>query len=335
MYHLSYFQKGIFVLLACLMISSCEKDQSLLQSDVTIEDQDHPQNLMIFNDAKEFLELYKKPISEIKALQSELFDEKEFTSYMNHFNSIEEELAQLEISGQLPSSVKEIEEQFDIKIVDDPQGGKVIIPAVKSPGLAVIANEYGIYQVGETLVQISYDLAYTLPLSSVIDFTDISQTPGVTVTALFDETQNTKVTIHECIDTYFHDGTEHRLRAEWFVNYTNVPLPPANVAVPVTEIGILVRHQKRGFLGIWFGNKEDRIRADGRMTHIVQEESGSSNEIFDIDHDVFNSSRLFIDIFRGARLVNIAPNDWIVRPSWCEHASVDAGTSANCFIIGG
>jgi hypothetical protein len=319
------------------MLSACEKDTAVFPNESTSEFLEAaPKNLMVFENQKALMDMFSKPVTEIKAIQSELFVDGSFTSYGDHFASIEEELALLEVSGRLPKSIEDIEEQFDVRIEEDPDGGKMIVPAVESPGLAAIANEYGIYQVGDALVQISYDLFYSVDSAAVSDFTDLSTSPGVQIASLHEGSQNSllKSQVHECTRNYLHDGKEHRLRVQWFVDPRNIPVPGVSgVAIPAIEIFVQIRHQKRGFLGMWFANSEDRIWSDGRITHLVQSNNGNSTQPFTIDRESFNSSSLNIDVFRGARITDISPQDWILSPSWALHSSRDGGTSVNCMIV--
>ncbi len=332
------FTRAILLLVIAMffMLSACEKDTVVLQNESTSEfSEAAPKNFMVFENMKALMDMLSKPVAEIKAIQSELFIDGSFNSYSNHFASIEKELALLEASDQLPKSIREIEKQFDIRIEADPNGGNVVIPAVQSLRLGAIANQDGIYQVGDALVQLSYDLSYNVEAANVLDVTDLSTSPGVQTNALYENTSTSKAITHECIRNYFHDGKEHRLRVQWGVDYINVPIPLVSppVAVPVTNIDILIRHQKRGIFGIWFANEEDRIWTDGGVTHLVQSPSGNSTRFFSIDEQAFNSSSLGFDVFLGSRETNIAPQDWILSPSWALHSSRDHRTSVNCFIV--
>lgn len=326
----------LLVVVMFFMLSACEKDTILPQHESTTENlEPAPKNYMVFEDQEAFMKMISKPVSEIIAIQAELFVDDSFTSYKDHFASIEKELADLELSEDLPKSIRGIEEQFGIRIEEDPEGGKVIIPAVRSLRLAAIANEHGVYKIGNDFIQLAYDQSYTVAAAAVADHTDLSTSPGVHTTALYENNHSSKTVTHECIRNYFFGGKEHRLRVQWAVDYLNVSFPVPGqppVVIPVTDISVLIRHQKRGVFGIWFANQEDRIWTDGRITHITESNAGNSTDFFNIDHEAFNSSSLFIDIFLGPRITNIPNQDWIISPSWALHSSRDDGTANGCFI---
>lgn len=315
------------------ILSGCQKDKLVLDnnSDLATTEVVVPK-VMVFESGKAFMDMLSKPVEEVRAIQSQLFSGESFTSYDEHFSKIEDELSRLEESGELPETIREIEEQFGVRFEDE-DGGKIIVPAVKSPGLAAIANENGLYQIGDTLIQIAYDVAYMAKISEVVDFTDLSTSSNVQTINLYERTAGTKAAVvHECIRNYAYNGKAHRLRVQWLVDYINVPI--YGVVIPVTEIYISVRHQKRGFLGAWFANKEQRIWAFGRVTHLTQSTSGNSTASFNVDHEALNSSSLSIRVHLGRRTANISFKNWILNPSFAIHSSRDAGSGPwSCTIV--
>lgn len=318
------------------VLSGCQKDNIAIgnNNDLATTEVVVPK-VMVFESGKAFMDMFSKSLEEIQAIQSELFAGESFTSYAKHFSEVETELSLLEESDQLPATIREIEEQFGVRFEEDEDGGQEIVPAVKSPGLAAIANENGLYQIGDTLIQIVYDIAYMAKISEITDFIDLSSSPNVQTINLYERAAGAKAVTHECVRNYTFSRKDHRLRVQWEVEYINVPIPGiSNAAVPVTEIYINVRHQKRGFLGAWFANNEQRIWAVGTVTHLAQSNTGNSTVFFNVNHESLNSSNLFIRVHLGERTANIPVQNWILDPSSVVHSSRDAGSGPwSCTIV--
>lgn len=325
----------LFLVLALFFgFSACEKETFTPENEpAAVLPVNTAKDYMVFENTKAFMDMLSKPVEEIRTVQAEKFAGTSFTSYSQHFAAIEEELARLEALEQLPKSVGDIEKQFGVRIEDDSQGGKIVVPAVQSLRLAAITNENGVYQLGDALVQITYDQYYVAKVVDVVDFTDLSTTPGVRTEALYANTPDkVRFVTHECVENYFHNGQEHRIKSEWGVEYNDFPAPNGGTVTGVA-IDVRIKHQKRGIFGIWFANSEQRIWSDGGITHLDQIGPGVTiTNFFSIDHESFNSSSLNIDIFGGEMVTDIPAEDWIISPSWALHSSRDVGTYINCFI---
>lgn len=243
---------------------------------------------------------------------------------------IEAKLAALELAGNLPKTTSEIELQFGVALVGDDEDGLSIEPKIKAPRLANIANEYGVFQIGEKVYQVSNDKVFWALEENIDNFTDLSTALNVAEDQFTDSNRELKKPRKLeglCTRNYFVNGREHRLKPRWYSQEYKAG------KVDFIEIWIEIKHQKRGFLNAWYANQEDRIWTDGSIRH-YNGGAGSNIETFTVDHDDFNVSKLIVDVHAAGRDYPLqSPSSWIVSTSWALHSTRDGGTSANCTIV--
>lgn len=317
-----------FSLLLCLLLAgtlnlftSCEKEEV----QPNLNESTQPAHL-VFTSSKDLRATLSVPIRELTRPNIHPNSNTPFVSYRDAFKDTEKELAGRNDANTLPSSLEEIESQFNVNVVADEDEGYSFEPIVRMPRLSNLLNEYRVLQIGDDVIQYDRTEKISVPYSDVVDFKNLRTSPGAKI-----EQRDDVVTIQKaerliegiCTDNYRYDGKDHRLKPRWYSQEYK------EGSVGVVEIWVEIKHQKKGAFGAWYANEEDEIRAVGTIRHYANINEPVVVVPTNIVH--FNTSDLTFDI-HGGGTGSQDPTYWILSNSSLYHSSKDGGASANCTI---
>lgn len=249
-----------------------------------------------------------------------------FTSYENHFSSVEDELSEMDLAGTLPSSIDEIAKDYPVKVVAT-QDGYDIEPIIPSILVRHIANEHGVVQIGQNVYQYSDDKVVVVPYDEVVDFTDLRQSNKFKE-EIYIETENGLETSKRRLeglatDNYTRSGDDHRLKARWY-SRDKVKIG----SIYFSEVFIEAKHQRKGSFGIWYGNREDEIRFSGSMRCYIDEDT--PNRFYFVNRRKTNTKSFTFWVQEEPRSYPLDDNkpddgDWVRTGSSVRHTTRDDG----------
>lgn len=127
-----------------------------------------------------FVEALSIPAEEFVA-EDYLAGEGDFVSYNDHIQQMERALEVFELEGPGDISIYQIADKFDMVVSVDESGDFELFEAIQVPRLARIANQHGVYQIGNTVRQYKGSKSYTAAFENVKDFTDLSTALNVEI----------------------------------------------------------------------------------------------------------------------------------------------------------
>lgn len=106
-----------------------------------------------------------------------------FVSYADHVDAVEKKMEAFEISGRQSLTIEQIADKFGMVAVPDEDGDYEFFGAIQVPRLAGIANEHGVLQIENTVIQYKGDKTFSAEFDNVTDFTDLSTALNVEITS--------------------------------------------------------------------------------------------------------------------------------------------------------
>jgi hypothetical protein len=260
-----------------------------------------------------------------------------FVSYTDHVDAVEKDMEAFELSGQQNLSVDQIADKFDLVAIQDEEDGYEFFGAIQVPRLAGIANEYGVLQIGSTVIQYKGTKTFHAEFENVTDFADLSTALNVEITSglgVVSEMKKPKKTERSCTGNYFTNGADHRIKVRWYSQEYKVG--PKDQEVDFIDIWINVRHQKRAWWRGWVANEEDRMQTFGSVTHHI-----AGDDINNLDNSEADKVRDDVSSFDETIMMDQprdypldTPDKWIVSPSNVTHrCREDGGQWRSCQII--
>lgn len=307
-------QLPILVFILSLAIVSCNKDA--IQEDQPNEATAvslTQQGFLHFSTHEDFVDLIQELTGEKNRSSYVSNRFPGFTSYTEVYASLD--FAKLEETGAITSRADYAKYPVVLEKGDD--GEVSVEPIVEGYYLGFLTDKNGVVQIGAKVYQVSREFVLIDAYSNVKDFSNLANSPTAQRETI--ERQNGSFSharsIETCKDDYYWAGSDHRLKGTW----------ATASAIVYSDITVSTKHQKRGFLGIWYPNNEQYIEVSGDVN--FTQDGVNHNEVF------FESETNSADVKRVLEwCANVKCKFTFKTGSESDHESSDSGTAASCSI---